>query len=165
MELTINGGSYEQRKWCHEFIEHVIVMLCGKRLANVITLDVTLSDSLHKKSGILGSCMFIDDLTCPREFEIDIDSTMKMRWLLVTLAHELVHVKQYAKKELRLLERFPGYSYQGKRYRTDHVTSDFDANCTPWEIEARGLEESLFVEWAQSNNVTAEWTLLDIFAQ
>jgi len=55
----------------------------------------------------------------------------------VTLAHEMIHVKQLAKGTLKCVE---GVTYwNGKRYRKNHKYLN-----QPWEIEAFSKQELLF---------------------
>lgn len=62
---------------------------------------------------------------------------------MVTLAHEVVHIKQYCTGELSIA--YTKYSaidvWKGKRYRE----TDYDNQ--PWEWEAYGLEQPLYVEY------------------
>ncbi len=55
----------------------------------------------------------------------------------ITLAHEMIHVKQLAKGTLKCIE---GVTYwKGKRYRKNHKYLN-----QPWEIEAFSKQELLF---------------------
>jgi len=55
----------------------------------------------------------------------------------ITLAHEMVHVKQLAKGTLKCID---GVTYwKGKRYRKNHKYLN-----QPWEIEAFSKQELLF---------------------
>jgi len=60
--------------------------------------------------------------------------------LLKTLAHELVHVKQYVMGELTWRER--GLLWKGHLYTPENLGEYFD---TPYEIEAFGRERGLLV--------------------
>ena len=60
--------------------------------------------------------------------------------LLKTLAHELVHVKQYVMNELSWRER--GLLWKGRLYSPEHLGEYFE---TPYEIEAFGRERGLLV--------------------
>ena len=67
---------------------------------------------------------------------------MRLRSLLTTVAHELVHVKQYI---------------------TGELTQDSDKNISYWdrpsEIEAHGRETGLFIKWAEANKLASrKWT-------
>jgi hypothetical protein len=60
--------------------------------------------------------------------------------ILKTLAHELVHVKQYVMGELTWRDR--GLLWKGHLYTPEHLGEYFD---TPYEIEAFGRERGLLV--------------------
>ena len=60
--------------------------------------------------------------------------------ILKTLAHELVHVKQYVMGELTWRER--GLLWKGHLYTPENLGEYFD---TPYEIEAFGRERGLLV--------------------
>lgn len=62
------------------------------------------------------------------------------------LGHELVHVKQYAYKELSMLSG-DTVKYKQKLYRTSNAMEYWLA---PWELEARGYE-AYFEQWMYWN--------------
>jgi hypothetical protein len=96
----------------------------------------------------MGYCLELDN---NRQFEIELDRTLSQRKLLETLAHEMVHVKQYARRELHPVTD----TWCGKTYNPDKV-SYWDL---PWEIEAHGREVGLFVRWAEKEQVAhLAWT-------
>ena len=89
----------------------------------------------------------------PRSFKIILDhhrmetnemtgeTRTDMEWfveLLKTLAHELVHVKQYVMRELRW--RDAGLLYKGINHEPDNLKEYFEL---PYEIEAYGREKGL----------------------
>ena len=87
----------------------------------------------------------------PFDFTIQIDPDQKIQLLLNSLAHELVHVKQWAKGEFYQLQRETNvYKFNGQRWDTDKV----DYWDTPWEIEAHGRAIGLVVQWARMNKLT-----------
>jgi hypothetical protein len=112
------------------------------------TLDITVR--LCKPQGAMGYCLETDN---DRTFEIELDKTQSMRNLLETLAHEMVHVKQYARRELN-----PRVDcWMGKTYNPKKV-SYWDL---PWEIEAHGRETGLFVRYCEANKLGKhKWTQL-----
>lgn len=118
--------------------------LMGKRLAKNINVRVTFIPDYNKKTGCSGTCIWEDDYIRPREFVIELDSSDKPETILQNLAHEMVHVKQWARGELKDVMR--GYSlckWMGKVVDTDTVEY-YD---TPWEIEAFGREYGLYIRW------------------
>ena len=104
------------------------------------TLDITVK--LTSPKGAMGYCLELDD---NRTFEIEVDRNMRLRKLLETIAHEMVHVKQYARRELHPVHN----SWMGKTYNPKTV----DYWDLPWEIEAHGREIGLFVRWAEKYNL------------
>lgn len=65
-----------------------------------------------------------------------IDSRLDISVMFATVAHEMVHVKQYAKGQLKLYSKrnsHVGYTWLGKRIKSDPFNS-------PWEIEAYSKE-------------------------
>jgi hypothetical protein len=70
----------------------------------------------------------------PRHFKIRLRKKKSIKSTLKTVAHELVHVKQFAKGELS--------EYHDKWEGVDHSQTEY--HDLPWEIEARTLEHILF---------------------
>jgi hypothetical protein len=73
-----------------------------------------------------------------------VDKTLTKKETLLALAHEMVHLKQYAKGELKDIFR-PAkmIKWHGDRYLTDGV----DYWEQPWEIEAYGREKGLYFKF------------------
>lgn len=85
-----------------------------------------------------------DDISRPCEFTITIEKGMSKRETLITLAHEMVHVKQYATGELR------DYMSSSKLQRWRDEKRDWSQVeywDLPWEIEAYGRERGLYVRF------------------
>ena len=136
------GGTPKQRKYVESMVQFCIDIL----MPRMKTLDITVK--LCAPKGAMGYCLELDN---NRQFEIEIDRTMSQRKLLETLAHEMVHVKQYARREFHPVHD----KWMGKTINPKKV-SYWDL---PWEIEAHGRETGLFVRWAEQNNLaTKKWT-------
>lgn len=87
-----------------------------------------------------------DDNVRPREFTITINSKMGYSTTLTTLAHEMVHVKQYATGELRDALRGPTLH----RWMNKPINSnDIEYWDLPWEIDAYGRERGLYFRFRQ----------------
>jgi hypothetical protein len=129
--IIVNGGSRNQRKYAYSMAEFV----CHK-----FNISPTIEINFKRMSNDpnYGYCCDLDD----GEFEIDIKRTLRLRDMLTTLAHELVHVKQYIKGEL---------------------TQTNEQNIPYWdrpsEIEAHGREVGLFITWAEASRLShLKWT-------
>lgn len=142
MLITVTGGKPNQRKYVESMVEFCVKTL----MPRMSTLDITVK--LKKPKGAMGYCLELDT---NREFEIEIDNSQPLRKLLETVAHEMVHVKQFARRELHPAKD----TWYGKTYNPKK-TSYWDL---PWEIEAHGREVGLFVRWCEQNDLGKyKWT-------
>ena len=134
-------------------IEYAMVKLIpSKRLRRNLEINVHMRE--HEESGEA----MIDLNTNPkrpRSFRVILDKS-KMAFndsgeerteaeialqILGTLGHELVHVKQYAMRELTT-DRTGALRYNGVHYYVDTLLDYFEL---PYEIEAYGREKGLLV--------------------
>lgn len=111
--------------------------LMGARLAKNLDIALIVNDM----KGIAdGYCHPYEAGRNPRMFELAVNGTKSRSKLLQILAHEMVHVKQYAKNELRSGDSSSA-SFAGKTYKLStnlHEYFNF-----PWEIEAFGREHGM----------------------
>ena len=95
--------------------------LLGGRMSRHIELDLKLTKGLYEKEKAYGYCHIIDDdLDKPREFHIELDTSMKHPFdqILIWLAHEMVHLKQFVRGELYDYETGL-IQWKSKRYSRD----------------------------------------------
>lgn len=143
--ITVVGGKPKQRRYVESMVNFCITTL----MPRMRTLDITVK--LCSPKGAMGYCLELDS---KREFEIEVDRTLRLRKLLETVAHEMVHVKQYARRELHPSNN----TWCGKTYNPAK-TSYWDL---PWEIEAHGREAGLFVRWAEKERLGHhKWAQVD----
>lgn len=122
------------------------------KLSNM-TINVIFKKDLYKNSKMYGNCIWEDQHHRPEEFTIEIEPNQKRQLLLNTLAHELVHVKQWAKGEYYQLQRESNvFKFNGQRIDADKV----DYWDQPWEIEAHGRAIGLVVQWANKYELPAK---------
>ena len=128
-------------------------LLPSKKLRNNLSIDIHL-----KHHDNAGEASLAEDANRyrPRSFKIVLDHHRMERddydrvrtdteWgheILKTLAHELVHVKQYVLGELTWRDR--GMSWKGVHHDPDNLLEYFDL---PYEIEAYGRERGLLVSF------------------
>jgi len=118
-------------------------LLLGTRMLKNIELDIKLTKDLKKKEQAYGYCHITDDnLNRPREFMIELDTSMKYGFdqILTWLAHEMVHLKQFVRGELCDYET--GRVQWKKRMYGNVYYED-----QPWEREAYRLETKLYEEF------------------
>ena len=118
---------------------------------NKLNIVVTFKKGLFESTNQYANCIWEDEHYRPFDFTIEIDPDQKIQLLLNSLAHELVHVKQWAKGEFYQLQRERSvYKFNGQKFDTKKL----DYWDTPWEIEAHGRAIGLVVQWAKKNNLT-----------
>lgn len=109
----------------------------GERLAKNLDIEIQFEDQ-GKAEGYCGPAV---DGRFPRSFEFGIKPSLRRHKMLQCLAHEMVHVKQYARGELS--NGLITAKWQGKSYKLTDSMEDY-LNW-PWEIEAYGRDRSLYL--------------------
>ena len=125
-----------------------VYKLLGGRLARHISLDIKLTKDLKEKEDAFGFCHIVGELNKPREFCIELDASTKHSFsqILIWLAHECVHLKQFARGEL--FDYFTG----GVQWKTKRFKERMNYNDQPWEKEAYRLESKLYKEFEEVYN-------------
>jgi hypothetical protein len=118
--------------------------LLGKRMSKHLIVDIILINNLKGKEDAYGYCSISGDVKKPREFEIEIDSSKDhiLEDLLVWLAHEFVHIKQFVRLELF------DYVSGGVQWKSRSFSStSINEETAPWEKEAYRLEHKLYLQF------------------
>jgi hypothetical protein len=153
MILHVKGSNKAIRKLVESATRFYAEKLMGKRLTENLKITVNLKRNLLSKEGLEGSAVWEDDSYRPREFIVEIDSTVKVRNILLTLAHEMVHVKQWAKDEMyEYLNTIGMVRFKGEKVHLDSLEY-WDQ---PWEIEAYGKQLGLFIRYCENMNFERE---------
>lgn len=155
MHITVTGGTKRQRQLSTSIARFTAKQLMSKRLMQNLEVNIKLIPRLLEKEEVYGDSTWEDNNWRPREFTIQADSKLKLRRLLETIAHEMVHVKQFAKGEMVDVVRANKIRWQGQ-YFDDKDAEYYDQ---PWEIEAHGREVGLFVRWCEYKGFAKhQWT-------
>lgn len=152
MLVNVIGGSKSQRKHTTKMVEFCVKKLMPK----MKSLEVNVHIKDFKKDSSLGYAIPTDDADAhrPREFDVDIHSKQPLRQFLETLAHEMVHVKQFARGEL-----YESTRMSKQRWMGEWLDKEPDYWDQPWEIEAHGRECGLFIRYCESHKLgTQKWT-------
>jgi hypothetical protein len=132
-QVEIIGGTKSQK----DLATKVVGWYLKKMLPRYRTLDITVRlTKCMEKSGAYGYCMEGDT---NREFEIEIDKNLRLYDFVSTLTHELTHLKQYAKGEMKYLS-------DGRTRWKKKVYGDISYEDSPWEKEAFRVEKQLALE-------------------
>lgn len=114
--------------------------LMSPKLCKSLEIKINIHHDYKHQTGFLGDVVPLDEgeTRRPKEFEINLDRQHVLKKILISLAHEIVHIKQYAKCELKFHDTKDVVTFQKKKYTDD---SYWDS---PWEIEAYGREPGLW---------------------
>lgn len=103
--------------------------------------ETIIAIGLYTGMEIAGYCEYHDDEALPY-FLIGIDTEEQGEDdPLSTLAHEIVHVRQYVTEEL--VDKNSYCLWKGKRYEAVEVDTE-DYYTSPWEIDAYGRQVGLY---------------------
>jgi hypothetical protein len=144
MYFDVKGFSRKQKRVVTDAALFFIDKLIHPNTLKVLELTI-----VRKKIWADGFCQFEDSNIRPRSFILEISNQLEGEELIKTIAHELVHVKQYVKGELK--ER-----YKPNHYHMWHkeliIVNDDNFYDVPWEVEARQLEEIFIITlWNTTN--------------
>jgi len=124
--VSVVGGNKFQR----DIAEKVIFQMMATMLPRVRTLQIEVV--IKKLTGdAVGWCLMGDT---HKEFEIEVSRDLTLKDFITTLCHEMVHVKQYYRKET------DGYGGVWKKKSVAKNTSYYDL---PWEKEAYRMQDKL----------------------
>jgi len=150
MQIKFYRGSSQKRDQTESLVRFAAAKMMP-RMAPKISIEFYFVTGLFKREGVFGDIGYYEGDKAIRDFVIRLDPGIDEVDLLKTVAHEMVHVKQIARKELVELIRTPYY-----RFHSGYYHKSIDYFDKPWEIEAHGREEGLVVRWLEerANNAT-----------
>jgi len=123
--IGVKGGNKFQK----EIAAKVVAFMIKELMPRVRTLDITVLIKNKLADEAVGYCDMGDT---NREFTIEIDKTQSLKDFITTLTHEMIHVKQYYRKEMNPYN----HAWKGRK-----VKDDMDYMDLPWEKEAWKLQD------------------------
>lgn len=138
MNIDITGKS---KAICKAELKFATAFFAEYLMGNKIPKNLDITLTVNDMKGIAdGYCHPYEVGRNPRMFELAVNGNKSRSKILQILAHEMVHVKQYAKNELRSGDSSSA-SFAGKTYKlTTNLHEYFNY---PWEIEAFGREHGM----------------------
>ena len=132
--VTVTGGNKTQRKVA-EITTHQMI---AELLPRFRTLDIEVKLKKFPKSDrdAIGWCLMQEN---NRTFEIEINKDIGIKELVTTVCHEMVHVWQYATKQLT--QKGCKEFWRGKDYTDAYYSNQ------PWERQALRMEKSILKEY------------------
>jgi len=142
--LETSGYNYSKNR-CVDAVEWFIERYLPKH-----KIEITVNHRGLMREGVYGWCTVMDSNSRPREFEIELHNKMNVDLYLQTLFHELWHVYQHVKGNLK--DKYGKRLWRG----IDHTETDYSDQ--PWEVEARNMEEFLYNEYLEIDDFIYSFT-------
>jgi hypothetical protein len=158
MIISVEGTGPRNSDKLEEAARFFAAQLLHPRTVANLEIDIEV-ERTHEMSG---TCNSEDDHKSPRYFTVMLRK-QRVDEMIRVLAHEMVHVKQYAKNELSTKTRTtPGRGaatissmWCGEWWVPKSKEDGYwDA---PWELEAYGKENGLMHKWYTRNDPNAKW--------
>lgn len=139
MQMSVRGKNEKlTKKETKSLLSFLGQELLGPKLAPNVYVELHFQPL---EGNVWGLCSPTDyDYKTHRDFDIWISPEISKKEQLKTICHEMVHVKQYARGELK------DYSYCKFKWKGVKllITEDEDYYTAPWETEANELESVLY---------------------
>ena len=122
------------------------------KLHTKLSLELDITTTLRKREGIIGAatCWYEDAKRKPTVFHMEMEANLSKRVALRILAHEMVHVKQFATGEMREYPRSSNIRWHGRNVRMRHGDAYWEQ---PWEIDSYGREVGLFYRFRRDTGI------------
>lgn len=146
MYIDVSGRvSKKLKEELYNAAEYYASLLLPRSIAKDIYLELKIKNKLEH--GHEGYCSFEDKDNNNRDFLIELQKKSDEE-LLLNLAHEMVHLKQFAMGELGNGAMNTHARWQDIYYIENNATY-WDS---PWEIEAYGRERGLYSRYCEALN-------------
>lgn len=142
MDLEITGiRTKRERVIIEDAMNFYLYKLLPHRIVKTLVVDLAFRKKLDDDAD--GYCMVTGYNTRnrAREFEVEVQNNPSMRYKLMTLAHECVHLKQYALGEI---------DEKMNTWKGIRIPNSVDYWDSPWEIEAHGREKGLYIRFCET---------------
>lgn len=148
MKIYTRGSTRKTQKLTKNLVKFCAENLMSSRLMESISIRVEFHQGpLDGVNDIEGDCFYEDDHDYrPKEFVVRVCDNLRLGKKLRTVCHEMVHVAQFAKGDMRYITKPARFTkFQGVLYPDELEYWD-----SPWEIEAFGREPGLYTRWIDS---------------
>ena len=125
-------------------------LLMTKRLCDTLEISVRLNPTLMEKNKSVAEVEWLDTHYRAKSFNIELDADRSWFMHVLSIMHEIVHVKQYAKGEMVQSMKYSTLTKFHSDWIDDEKTNYYDL---PWEVEAHGREKGMFVRWMKQTNL------------
>jgi hypothetical protein len=142
MSLTLYHSGYGySKRLCEDVVTWFVCKYFPRHKLEIEVLHRGL-----KRENVLGYCDVAGETVRPREFLIEMDTHLDKKTYITVLCHELYHLQQWVKGELKLKS--------SKKYFRDECVEDLEYWQQPHEIHAFWNERILYQEYLKDRHLT-----------
>jgi len=146
MIISTTGSTRKTQKNVKSIVRYCANNLMSSRLTKNISIRIILNNNLLTKYSLYGYCEpNVYDNRSPKDFDLVIDCTQSLKGILSTVSHEMVHVKQFARRELHFLACNKLVRFHDRYYDINTLYAR-----QPWEIEAEDMQFTLYNDWRKT---------------
>lgn len=146
MKISVRGPNEKlTKKEIRDIVSFSGHLLLGKRLSNNIKVIVQNQKLKKLEWGYCGPTDYHNSRH--REFEILLNNSAGKRIQIITLLHEMIHLKQYARDELKC---FDSLNFRWLGRKVEILPEEYET--LPWEIEAHMSENILYTLYQEHRN-------------
>jgi len=145
MYLLATSGYGYRKQLCEDVVDWFITKFLPRH-----KLHIGIEHKGLKREEAYGFCDVdtdYGDIHCPRDFSIDLQTNMPQELYVTTLLHELVHLRQWVRGQLKYRS--------GRMLFNEERVTDMEYVHQPHEIEAYALENSLYLDYMY--DTTGHW--------
>lgn len=155
MFIKVYGSDTPRMKaLVRDAVKHAAMNFFDKRILENLEISIKFDSKLMAETGDVAQMEWVDNHVRARVFSIVIDKNINTFLKIISIMHEMVHVKQYAKGELfQSLKECNLHKWNRKEWVNDEKVSYWEL---PWEIEAHGREKGMLLSWMNSTDLLSE---------
>ena len=149
MKVHIQGKAENiTNKEIRDAVFFYLKKLLGNSMSKKITLDIIIDKELLRTYDMYANISPLEADPRPKHYEMEIDGKLSKRLFLLSLAHEMIHLKQFAKNQMKDLESKQMTRWMGEYYDEENL----DYWSRPWEVEAHHMESLLYKSYIEENH-------------
>ena len=143
--IAVSGGREKQRSLVESIVSHMADRILGSRLSRSVYCNFQIISNLDAD----GWCEWMDDNLRPREFSVQIRKEQNYSQMILTVVHEMVHIRQMARSELYEIFR----PRQMQVWKGKRLKKEIPYNKQPWEREAYRLQQPYAREYVERSGI------------
>lgn len=141
--VLVKGRTKHTKKEIKLATEYLCDVIFKPRLSRNIYVEVRLIKDKLRKECAMADINCTDQPRNSRMFDLEIDNNLSYKSTICSIAHELIHARQFARGELSATFYPPYLRFKGEIIN-ETQTRYYEL---PYEFEPHAREDDLFYQW------------------